>query len=145
VPYERRSDRPTSAQTLLRDVVIVACAISAGIHAALTPEHFREGAGAGGGFLVATVLLAALAVAQTWRRDAAVAAAAVLTLSGLIGSYALAVTTGVPLLHPDVEPVDGLALATKTIEAVGLLAALAQLPMPARTHPLDLRLKGTLR
>ena len=29
-------------------------------------------------------------------------------------------TTGVPVLHPDVEPVEGLALATKAIEAVGL-------------------------
>ena len=45
-----------------RDVVIVACAISAGVHAALAPEHFAEATGAGVGFVVATVLLAALAV-----------------------------------------------------------------------------------
>jgi hypothetical protein len=50
-------------------------------------------------------------------------AAAAATLSGLLASYALAITTGVPLLHPHPEPVDGLALATKAIEIVGLLAA----------------------
>ena len=35
----------------------------------------------------------------------------------------LAITTGLPLLHPEVEPVTGLALATKAIEAAALLAA----------------------
>ncbi|HWJ32691.1 MAG TPA: hypothetical protein VNR59_10160, partial [Gaiellaceae bacterium] len=43
------------------DAVIVTCAISAGIHAALAPDHFHEATGAGVGFVVATVLLAALA------------------------------------------------------------------------------------
>jgi hypothetical protein len=33
-----------------RDLVIVACAISAGIHAALVPDHLNESAGAGIGF-----------------------------------------------------------------------------------------------
>ena len=44
------------------DVVILACAVSAGIHAALVPEHFAEGTGAGVGFAVAAVLLTALVV-----------------------------------------------------------------------------------
>jgi hypothetical protein len=138
-------DRRVSAATLLRDFVIVACAISAGIHAALTPEHFREGAGAGGGFLAATALSAAFALALTRRPTPAVTAAAALTFAGLIGSYALAVTTGVPLLHPEVEAVDGLALVTKAIEAAGLIAALLLLRDPSRTYPLhSLRPKGTL-
>ena len=38
-------------------------------------------------------------------------------------AYALAVTTGLPLLHPEPEPVDGLAVVTKAIEAVGLVTA----------------------
>ena len=50
---------------LERDLVIVVCAISAGIHGALAPEHFGEGAGAGLGFLVSVLLLAGLAVALT--------------------------------------------------------------------------------
>jgi hypothetical protein len=105
-----------------RDVVILACAISAGIHGALAPEHFAEGSGAGIGFVAATVLLAAVAVALTFGYERALGAAAAV-FAGLLVSYALAVTTGVPLLHPDPEPVDGLALATKAIEAVGLIAA----------------------
>jgi hypothetical protein len=35
-------------------IVVLASAISAGIHGALAPEHFEEGAGAGFGFVVAT-------------------------------------------------------------------------------------------
>ena len=105
-----------------RDVVILACAISAGIHGALVSEHFAEGFGPGVGFVVATVALAFVAVDLTLRPANALgplAAAAV--LAALLASYALAITTGLPVLHPDSEPVD--ALATKAIEAAGLLAA----------------------
>jgi hypothetical protein len=120
------------------DVVILACAVSAGIHGALVPGHFDEGAGAGLGFIAATVALAALAVWLTRRsasRPALAAAAAV--LAGLLAAYVLAITTGLPLLHPDPEPVDGLALATKAIEAVGLLTATRLLRRPvALTVPL---------
>jgi CHASE2 domain-containing sensor protein len=109
---------------LARDLLIVACAISAGIHAALTPGHFAEGAAPGAGFLAATAALAALAVVLTWRPESpAAAVTAGVVLAGLIGSYALAATSGLPLFHPQPEPVDGLALFTKAIEAVGLLAA----------------------
>ena len=107
-----------------RDVLIVACAVSAGIHAALVPDHFEEGTGPGLGFAVAAVLLAGLVVGVTYRPASMVTvAAAGAVLAGLIASYAFATTTGLPLLHPDRESVDGLALATKAIEAVGLLAA----------------------
>ena len=108
---------------LERDLVIVVCAISAGTHAALAPEHFGEGAGAGLGFLVSALLLAGLAVALTRGAGPPALAATILTLGGLIAAYALAVTSGVPVLHPEVEPVNGLALATKAIEIVGLIAA----------------------
>ena len=110
---------------LRRDLVILACAISAGIHGALVPAHFEEGMGAGLGFVAATVLLAALVLALTRYPASALAlAATAVVLLGLLASYLLAVTTGLPLLHPEPEPVDGLALATKAIEAGGLLAAL---------------------
>jgi hypothetical protein len=106
------------------DIVILACAISAGIHGALVPLHFDEGTGAGLGFVAATVLLAAVATALTLRPASPLAlACAVAVLLGLLASYLLAVTSGLPVLHPHPEPVDRLALATKTIEAVGLLAA----------------------
>jgi hypothetical protein len=110
------------------DIVIIACAVSAGIHGALVPGHFREGTGAGLGFAAAAAVLAGLVVWLT-RRPASLPAlvTAAATFAGLLASYALATTTGVPVLHPDPEPVDGLALATKAIETVGLLAATSHL------------------
>ena len=122
---QRDDAKAATATEVACDALVVACAVSAGIHAALTPEHLREESAAGIGFLVSTVLLAALAVALILRpasRAAAAAAAAVLV--GLLVAYAFAVTTGVPVLHPDVEPADGLGLATKAVELVGLAAAL---------------------
>ena len=127
---------------LRTDAVIVACAISAGIHGALVPDHLREGTGAGLGFVVATVLLAVLAVVLTRRPSPAAFAAAAAVLAGLIAAYALAATTGVPVLHPAREPVDALALVTKAVEAVGLVLAAGGLRRP----PLVLALhhaKGT--
>jgi hypothetical protein len=134
-----------SSLELRRDIVILACAISAGIHGALVPDHFAEGTGAGLGFAAATVLLATLVVALTLRSASALAlAGAAAVLAGLLASYLFAVTTGLPVLHPQPEPVDGLALATKAIETVGLLAAtiLLWLPSVAVTLPPP---KGNLR
>lgn len=115
------------------DGVILACAVSAGIHAALVPEHLHEGDAPAAGFAASALVLGAIAVALTRKpqsRTAAVAAAAV--FAGLIASYALAVTTGVPLLHPERESLDTLALCTKAIEVLGLVLALALL-QPNRT------------
>jgi hypothetical protein len=117
---------------LRRDAVILACAISAGIHGALVLGHFAERPAAGVGFVVATVVLGSLAVALTLAPASPlwlVGAAAV--FAGLLASYALAVTTGLPVLHPDREPVDGLALATKAVEAAGLLAASTLIRRPS--------------
>jgi hypothetical protein len=110
---------------IARDALIVTCAISAGIHAALAPEHFAEATAAGAGFLASAVGLAALAVVLTLRpASAAALAGSAALLAGLIVAYALAITSGLPVLHPEPEPVDSLALVTKAIEAVGLLLAL---------------------
>ena len=132
-----------SLAELRGDIVILACAISAGIHGALVPGHFDEGTGAGLGFVAATVALAGLVVWLTWLpANASALAAAALTFAGLLASYALATTTGLPVLHPDPEPVERLALATKAIEAIGLLGAtslLWRLVAVTNTQP-----KGTL-
>lgn len=129
-----------------RDVVIVTCAVSTGIHAALFREHFAESAGAGAGFLASVLVLAAVVVALTRRPPTpAVLVAASAVLLGLLACYGLAITTGVPLLHPDVEPVDGLALATKAVETIGLLASLDLLRHGTRAVAVPLhQLKGTL-
>ena len=123
---------PRGRAVVEHELVIVACAVSAGIHAALTPEHFGEGAGPGLGFLASAVLLAGLAVALTRGASHPALVAATIALAGLIVAYGLAITTGVPLLHPAAEPVEGLALATKAVELAGLVAA-AQLLVRDRT------------
>jgi hypothetical protein len=130
-----------SPAELARDVVILACGVSAGIHAALVPGHFDEGTGAGLGFVAATASLATAAVWLTFRPTSRTAlAAAAATFAGLLAAYAVAVSTGLPVLHTDPEPVDGLALATKAIEAAGLLAATRLLWRPVVTLP---QRKGT--
>jgi hypothetical protein len=109
-----------------RDLLIVACSVSAGIHAALAPEHFHESVWAGAGFLAAAGLLGALAVALTYLPGTrSVPVAAALTLAGLIASYLVVVWRGLPVLHPETEPVDGLAVVTKAIETVGTVAAVS--------------------
>ena len=113
---------------LRRDVVILTCAISAGIHGALAPAHFAEGTGAGVGFAASTILLAGLAVVLTVRpASSAPLVGAAIVFAGLLAGYALATTTGLPVLHPQPEPVDGLALTTKAFEVVGLATALSLL------------------
>ena len=127
-----------------RDLAIVACAISAGVHGALTPAHFAESIGTGLGFLVATVALALLALALTRTTRPFVLIATAATMAGVLVSYGLAITSGFPVLHPDPEPVDGLAIATKLVEIVGLVAALDLLGRRVTTplfHPTP---KGTL-
>ena len=132
-----------SSLELRHDVVILACAISAGIHGALVPVHFDESTGAGLGFLAATVSLAVVVLAlRRWPGSLPVLGAAAGLLGGLLASYALVVTTGLPVLHSDPEPVDGLALATKAMEGVGLLAATRLLWRPVAA--VALRPKGTL-
>jgi hypothetical protein len=135
---------PRAGAGTTTDLVIVACAISAGIHVALVPEHLEEGRAAGIAFAAAAVLLGALAIELTLRPRPAAHAVGGAVFAGLLVAYALALATGIPLVHPDREPADGLALATKAIEAVGLLAALDALRLPggrpARPIPLPLTL-----
>src|SRR5438094_2137606 len=63
--HRRGGDRQVRPAALRTGLVILTCAISAGIHGALIRDPFREGTGAGLGFAVATVLLAVLAVVLT--------------------------------------------------------------------------------
>ena len=125
------------------DLVILTCAISAGIHGALVQNHFEEGTGAGLGFVVATVLLAVLAVVLTRKPTQLALLGTAAVFAGLIASYVLAITTGVPVLHPDVEAVDGLALFTKAVEAAGVVLAASLLRRPSLAITLTQH-KGTL-
>lgn len=134
-----------SLAALRHDVVILACAISAGIHGALVPEHLAEGRGLAFAFAVSAASLAAAAAALTLRPASgrAVATAALL-LAGPLVAYAAAATSGLPLLHPEPEAVTGLGLATKAVEAAGLLAASSLLRHRAHRAAPAIRPKGRL-
>ena len=106
-------------------IVVCACAISAGAHAGLVPEHLREAPQLGVAFLVAVGLLAAVAVALAIRPDSPRAArGAARLLAGLIAFYAASRSTGIPLLEPHAEPLDAVGVTTKLVEGVGLVFAL---------------------
>jgi xanthine/uracil/vitamin C permease (AzgA family) len=124
------------------DAIILACAVSAGIHGALVPDHFKEGAGAGIGFVIATVALAGSAVALTRNPSQPVLLTTSALFAGLIMSYAAVLVTGLPVLHPEREAVDGLALFTKAVEAAGLLLAASLVRRPSLIP--DLHPEGTL-
>jgi hypothetical protein len=107
------------------ELVVFACAASAGIHAGLVPEHLREEPRLGVAFTLAVITLLATGAAvafQPWARR--VARISALLLGGLIAAYAASRTTGIPLLAPDPEAVDAVGIAAISIELVGLICAL---------------------
>lgn len=151
MPYARlHAPRPRHVRERVRrvslvdirvDIVVLASAVSAGIHAALVAEHFEEGIGAGTGFVVAAALLGALAIVLTAKPSELALVGTAAVFAGLILSYVFVLTTGVPVLHPEAEGVDGLALFTKAVEALGLMTAASLVRRPsllAPSHP-----KGT--
>jgi hypothetical protein len=107
------------------NVVVLACAASAGVHAALTPHHLEESAWLGAGFAVAAVALFAGALRFTADEVSTVEAVAVaLLLVALIAGYAVSRSAGLPP-SGEVEPVDVVGMATQAIQAGGLVALLA--------------------
>jgi hypothetical protein len=126
--------------TAQRDGLIVCCAISAGVHGALVPEHMRESVVTGAGFLGATAALAVLVIGLTARPESrAVTSVAALVLMGLLVGYAIASTSGIPILHPDVDPIDTVGVLTKAVEALGLgLLAGSRRPVRSCTIPVGL-------
>jgi hypothetical protein len=105
-------------------LVLAACAISAGAHAALVPSHVEHDPQLGLAFVVAVGVLLTVGVAVALSATARAARAAALVFAALIASYAAATTVGLPLLAVEPEPVDGVALVTKLVESVGLIFAL---------------------
>jgi cytochrome bd-type quinol oxidase subunit 2 len=106
-------------------VLIAACAASAGAHAGLVPEHWREAPQLGIAFILASVLLLLVVVALALRpEDRRIALVAALLLTGLIASWGASRVTGIPFLQPRPEPVDLIGLVTKIVEVLGLAFAL---------------------
>ena len=61
--------------------------------------------------------------------------ATTVVFAGLIVSYLLVLLSGLPVLHPEREPVEALAVWTKVIEAIGLVVAAGCLRRPAAFLP----------
>jgi hypothetical protein len=105
-------------------IVVAACAVSAGAHAGLVPEHLRAAPQIGVAFAVATGLLLAAATALAIRPGSLGAArSAALLLGALVALYAASRTTGIPLLEPHTEAVDAVGATTKVVEGLGLVFA----------------------
>jgi hypothetical protein len=102
--------------THVRSALIAACALSGAVHAALAPSHLEESALLAALFLLASVALGALAFVLALRPESAwPPRAASAFFLALIVAYAVTRVS---------EPIDGLGLATKAVEAVGLVLGL---------------------
>lgn len=105
--------------------VAVVCAASAGVHAALVPEHYHEGGLVlGGAFALDAVLLGIGALATSRRSGRALP---VVVLLGTAFAYLLSRTTGIPFLIDEPEAPDALGLVTTVAEVVAAAVA-TQLP-----------------
>jgi hypothetical protein len=122
---EDKAPLSAAGATLARNIVLIACAASAGVHAGLVPAHLAENPWLGLAFTGAAGLLLALtaSLARTGepRRRAAPAAA---LLAVLIVAYSFSRTVGLAPLEEHVEPVDAIGLLTQGVQVAGLIAAL---------------------
>jgi hypothetical protein len=115
---------PALRVTPLRYLVALVAAGSAGVHAALVPEHLREGTALGVAFAGTAIALALVAaVTRTPRNDTWAPAAAAAVLLATAAAYLLSRTTGLPGLITDPEEVDLLGAVTSSAEVVAAAAA----------------------
>ena len=119
-------DAKTAKETLL-----VAAAISVGVHAGLAPSHLHEWAPLGASF-VAAAAAGSAAVAALVLRPASPWPSRLLgaLLGGLIVAYALTRLVALPPLAPEREPLDAIGVCTVAVEAAGLAVALRLKPIP---------------
>ena len=108
----------------LAGLLALAVTFSAGIHAALVPEHLEEVPLLGDAFIVAALVGAAIAAALIVRPDERpIPVLAGLFCLGQIAAWAVFVTVPVPLFSGTPEPVETIALVSKAAEALGVLLA----------------------
>lgn len=121
-----RKDAPISRPVLLAaTVVVLAAAVSAGIHAGLVPEHLEEMPLLGVSFILAVLSLIAVGVAVgSHPRSQLPASLAALLFGALTLAYVASRTTGLPFLEPDPEVVDSIGIVTVAVQVTGAAAAL---------------------
>lgn len=106
-------------------LLALAVTFSAGIHAALVPEHLKEMPPLGYSFIVAAVIGATLAWLLVSRpNDRRLSILAALFCLGQIVTWLLFVTVPVPGFSGTPEPVEAIALVSKAAELLGLLVGL---------------------
>jgi hypothetical protein len=117
-------------------LLALAVAFSAGIHAALAPEHLEELPPLGYAFIVAAVIGGLLALALVFRpRNPLLPLLAALFCLGQIGAWALFVTLPLPGFAGTPESVEAIALVSKAVEALGVLLALSLITSPLLGRP----------
>jgi hypothetical protein len=121
-PSSTVTARRPSVNAVLRGVTATVCAGSAGVHAALVPEHLHESVPLGLSFAVAAVLLGVAAALMGLRDGVRVVAPVGTLLIGTALAYVLSRTTGLPGLVDHPEPVDALGSATSFLEVAGACA-----------------------
>ena len=107
-----------------RTLLLLAGAVSAGVHAGLAPEHLHEWPPLGAAF-VASAAAAAFLVAALVLRPASLWSPRILgaLLVGLVVAYALTRLAALPPLDPEREALDLLGVCTCAVEAAGLAVA----------------------
>ena len=133
---------PAVRSNATRLLLLLVLAASAGIHAALVPEHATESTAAGTLFALSALALTAAAIAVERSEGTTAVTLAALLLGSLIAAYA---ATRVAVLWPfeHAEPIDALGALTKLLEAAGLVLAFGLLHSPAgRRKRLPARTEG---
>jgi hypothetical protein len=120
-------------------LLALAVTFSAGIHAALAPEHLKEMPPLGYSFIGAALVGAALACALVSRpNDRRMPLLAGLFCLGQIVVWLLFVTVHVPGFSGTPEPVETIALISKAVELYGLALAVSLATSSNRSPQLDL-------
>jgi hypothetical protein len=102
-------------------LLALAVTFSAGIHAALVPEHLKEMPPLGYAFIAAAAIGGLLAWALVSRpNDRRLPLLAGLFCLGQIVTWALFVTVPVPGFSGTPEPIEAIALASKAAELLGI-------------------------
>jgi hypothetical protein len=102
-------------------LLALAVAFSAGIHAALVPEHLKEVPPLGYLFIAAAIVSAGIAWALVTRpQDRRIAVMALAFLAGQILAWVLFVTVHVPGFSGTPESIEVIALVSKAAELIGI-------------------------
>lgn len=129
--------RHPAVNETVRGAVALVCAASAGVHAALVPEHYREaGPPLATAFALSAVVLAVCAaLSRRPRAQARSGLARVVVLSAVAGCYVLSRTTGLPGLVPVPEEPDALGVVTTAAEVLAAAAAFVLLRLDRKVSP----------